>query len=86
MYNLDSTAPIDPAADPLPELTGELPPAPALTTRRSLYVPLRLKFALVLTLAAAWMAFSVWLSQSWLGELSQVTGFAVALMVIAFIA
>ncbi|MDR6841600.1 glycosyltransferase family 2 protein [Pseudoxanthomonas sacheonensis] len=86
MYNLDSTAPIDPAADPFPELTGELSPSPAVTARRGLYVPLRLKFVLVLTLAAAWMGFSVWLSQSWLGELSQVTGFAVALMVIAFIA
>lgn len=87
MYNLDSTAPIDPAADPLPELTGEsLPAAPVLAAHRGLYVPLRLKFALVLTVAAAWMGFSVWLSQSWLGELSQVTGFAVALMVIAFIA
>lgn len=86
MYNLDSTAPLDPAAGPLPELTGEHPAAPALVARRGLYVPLRLKFALVLTLAAAWMGFSVWLSQSWLGELSHVTGFAVALLVIAFIA
>lgn len=88
MYTLDSTAPAGPSADPLPELTGEqlFSAAPVLAPRRGLYVPLRLKFTLVLTLAAAWMVFSVWLSQSWLGELSQVTGFAVALMVIAFIA
>lgn len=86
MYNLDSTSPIDPADGSLPELTGELSLTPALAARRGLYVPLRLKFALVLTLAAAWMGFSVWLSQSWLGELSHVTGFAVALVVIAFIA
>jgi biofilm PGA synthesis N-glycosyltransferase PgaC len=86
MYNLDSTAPFDPAAGPLPELTSKHPAAPALVARRGLYVPLRLKFALVLALAAAWMGFSVWLSQSWLGELSHVTGFAVALVVIAFIA
>jgi len=87
MYNLDSTAPIDPPG-PLPDLTGEFSPAPvaAAAARRSLYVPLRLKFALVLVLAAAWMGFSVWLSQSWLDELSQVTGFAVALLVIAFVA
>src|SRR5688572_16382098 len=87
MYNLDSTAPAGPSADPLlPGLAGEPIPALALAARRGFYVPLRLKFTLVLTLAAAWMGFSVWLSQSWLGELSQVTGFAVALMVIAFIA
>lgn len=86
MYNLDSTAPLDPAAGPFPELTGEPAPTPALAARRGLYVPLRVKFALILTFAAAWMGFSVWLSQSWLGELSQVTGFAVALVVIAFIA
>ena len=86
MYNLDSTAPLDPAASPFPELTGEPAPTPALAARRGLYVPLRVKFALILAFAAAWMGFSVWLSQSWLGELSQVTGFAVALLVIAFIA
>lgn len=86
MYNLDSSTPLDPASGPLPELTGEPAPAPALAERRGLYVPLRVKFVLILTLAAAWMGFSVWLSQSWLGELSQVTGFAVALVVIAFIA
>ena len=85
MYNLDSTAPIDPT-DPLPDLVGEFSPAPAAAARRGLYVPLRIKFALVLILAAAWMGFSVWLSQSWLDELSHVTGFAVALLVIAFIA
>ena len=86
MYNLDSSAPLDQASGPLPELTGEPAPAPALAERRGLYVPLRVKFVLILTLAATWMGFSVWLSQSWLGELSQVTGFAVALVVIAFIA
>lgn len=86
MYDLDSTAPINPAADPFCERISELSPAPAVAAGRGLYVPLRLKFVLVLTLALAWMGLSVWLSQSWLGELSQVTGFAVALVVIAFIA
>ena len=56
------------------------------SARKAFYVPLRLKFALVLVFASAWMGLSIWLSQAWLGELSQVVGFALALVVIAFIA
>ncbi len=60
-------------------------PSPSLLRRR-FYVPLRMKFSLVLALACAWMAFSIWLSQPWLTELSRVIGFALAITVIVFIA
>ncbi|HZF98584.1 MAG TPA: glycosyltransferase [Pseudoxanthomonas sp.] len=70
---------------PLPELLPVLAPAPT-ASRRRLYVPLRLKFTLVLLFATLWMGLSVWLSQSWLGELSHVVGFGLALVIITFIA
>jgi biofilm PGA synthesis N-glycosyltransferase PgaC len=76
-----STPEYDAAGLPAPAIEH----APASKTGR-LYVPLRLKFMLVLLFAAAWMALSVWLSQTWLGELSHVIGFGLALTVIVFIA
>jgi biofilm PGA synthesis N-glycosyltransferase PgaC len=86
MYNLDAAPVLDPVADPSCEPAGEPSRTPAPGARHRVYVPLRLKFALILVLAAGWMGFSVWLSQPWLGELSHVVGYAVALVVIAFIA
>ncbi|HLM52759.1 MAG TPA: glycosyltransferase [Pseudoxanthomonas sp.] len=70
-------------AHPLPE---PLPAPASVTSRPRLYVPLRLKFTLVLLFATLWMGLSVWLSQSWLGELSHVVGFGLALVIITFIA
>ncbi|KFN46075.1 glycosyltransferase family 2 protein [Arenimonas metalli] len=57
-----------------------------LPRRRGFYVPVAVKFMLVLALALAWMAFSVWLSQPWLGELTRLAGLPFALVTIAFIA
>jgi biofilm PGA synthesis N-glycosyltransferase PgaC len=54
--------------------------------RRRLYLPVPTKFALVLLGSLAWAALSVYLSLPWLGGLSVVTGFWMALFVIAFIA
>jgi biofilm PGA synthesis N-glycosyltransferase PgaC len=54
--------------------------------RPRIYVPVAAKFFLILGLAAAWMAFSVWLSLPWLRELSATFGFSLALLSIAFIA
>lgn len=51
-----------------------------------LYVPVPVKFTLVLVAAFLWMAASIWLSQPWLGELTRVAGFWLALFTIAFIA
>ncbi|MEJ1095045.1 MULTISPECIES: glycosyltransferase [unclassified Pseudoxanthomonas] len=53
---------------------------------RRFYVPVRLKYVLVLIVALAWVAASVKLSQPWLNELSKPIGFGLALFVIAFIA
>ncbi|TDK22337.1 glycosyltransferase family 2 protein [Luteimonas aestuarii] len=56
------------------------------TERRRFYVALRLKYALILLAAVAWVALSVKLSQPWLQELSKPLGFGLALFIIAFIA
>ena len=53
---------------------------------RRFYVPVRLKYTLVLLVSLAWAALSVKLSQPWLSELSKPLGFALAVFVIAFIA
>lgn len=65
------------------------PPAPAPVPApgyRRFYVPVRIKYVLVLTIALAWAALSVQLSQPWLHELSTHVGFALALLIITFIA
>ncbi len=84
MYDLDSPPPVNDdslaAVDPAPEAVV------ARTRRKRLYVPVRVKFTLVLCFALLWVAFSVWLSQNWLHELAKPIGFALALIVIAFIA
>ncbi len=53
---------------------------------RRFYVPVPVKFVLVLTFALAWMGVSILLSRPWLQGLSVVLGFAAAVFVIAFIA
>ena len=53
---------------------------------RRFYLPVRLKYLLVLMVALAWAALSIRLSQPWLRELSMHVGFALALVVITFIA
>ncbi|WP_374603784.1 glycosyltransferase [Arenimonas sp.] len=62
---------------------GDSPPAPR---RGGFYLPVPAKFALVLALAAAWTAASVWLSLPWLRELSLLAGLPLALVAIGFIA
>lgn len=56
------------------------------SSQRRLYVPIPVKFVLVLLGAFAWMGLSIYLSQPWLEGLTRVVGFALALFVIAFIA
>ncbi|RSB44131.1 glycosyltransferase [Brevundimonas sp. 357] len=53
---------------------------------RRLYLPIPAKFALALTLAIAWTALSVWLSQRWLADLANVSSWIFALIAIGFIA
>ena len=75
----DTTIPMPPDS-PLPVLS-----APA-GGRRRFYVPVRVKYVLVLIVALAWVAVSVKLSEPWLNELSKPIGFGLALFVITFIA
>ncbi|GAB2505933.1 glycosyltransferase [Pseudoxanthomonas sangjuensis] len=49
-------------------------------------MPVRVKYALVLLVALAWLALSVKLSQPWLQQLSGLIGYWPALLVITFIA
>lgn len=53
---------------------------------RRLYLGVRSKFLLALTIAIAWTALSVWLSQRWLVDLAEVTNWPFALIAIIFIA
>jgi poly-beta-1,6-N-acetyl-D-glucosamine synthase len=59
---------------------------PGAQARRRFYVPLRLKYTLVLFLALLWVGLSIKLSQPWLHELSKPLGFGLAVFIIAFIA
>lgn len=88
MYTIDTAMAPDPTSDPLPDsyVAQPVPATASAVSRKTLYMPLRLKFAVVLAFASSWMALSVWLSQSWLGELSHVVGLGLAVVVIAFIA
>jgi biofilm PGA synthesis N-glycosyltransferase PgaC len=53
---------------------------------RNVYLPVPAKFLIALSIAVAWTALSVWLSQPWLRDLADVTGWALAIFVITFIA
>ena len=53
---------------------------------RRLYLGVRSKFLLALTIAIAWTALSVWLSHRWLVDLAAVTNWPFALIAIIFIA
>lgn len=64
---------------------ADAPLAPAPHARR-FYVPVRVKYVLVMMASIAWTALSVKLSMRWLHELSQPIGFVPALIIIAFIA
>ena len=86
----DSTSLLAPAEREPDSPDSVFNPAPdaaatALPWRR-FYVPVRLKYTLVLLVSLAWAALSVKLSQPWLSELSKPLGFALAVFVIAFIA
>lgn len=54
--------------------------------RRWIYLPVRLKFSLILLIALAWSTFSFMLAQRWIHDLSQLTGSVLAYVVIFGIA
>jgi biofilm PGA synthesis N-glycosyltransferase PgaC len=68
------------------ELRRAEPPPVRDGDRDSLYLPVAAKYVIVLAIATAWAALSVWLSRPWLAELSTHVGWALALLAIAFIA
>jgi len=65
-----------PANQPLPETWPVLAEEPSLTppagptSHRRLYIPLRLKFALIWTISFSWVALSIWLAIPWISDLS----------------
>lgn len=61
-------------------------PLPIPHSARRLYIPVPVKFVLVLLFALAWMSISIVLSRPWLQGLSVIVGFATAVFVITFIA
>ena len=56
------------------------------TSNSSLYVAVRLKFALALAASMGWLALSVWVALPWIVELSRLVGHALAIMIVAGIA
>lgn len=50
------------------------------------HLTVRLKFLVALSVAIAWCALSIWLSEPWLHDLANVVGWALAIFVITFIA
>ncbi|MGV8931984.1 MAG: glycosyltransferase [Luteimonas sp.] len=72
--------------DPTSSLATQLGLSEPLEPWRGFYVPIRAKFAIALTAALVWTAFSVWLSLLWLDDLSRLLGLPLALFVITFVA
>lgn len=56
------------------------------TAASGVYIPVHTKFAIALSIAIVWTAFSVWLSQPWLHDLADIVGWTLAIFVITFIA
>ena len=54
--------------------------------RRLVYLPIRVKFAIAFAIATAWMVLSIYLSLTWLHDLSLTIGRPLALYLITFIA
>ena len=50
------------------------------------YVPVRVKYATALIVAGAWLALSTWLAQEWMRDLAAITGWPIALLIVAGIA
>ena len=86
MYDDLSAAPHCAGDGVAPRGESEAAPVVRQEPRRRLYLPVPAKFALVLLGSLVWAGLSVYLSLPWLDGLSAVTGFWLALFVIAFIA
>ncbi|MFJ4290484.1 glycosyltransferase [Cupriavidus sp. NPDC089707] len=51
-----------------------------------IYVPVRIKFAVALAVAAGWTAFSVWMAQQWMSDLTSRVGVVAAALLVGGIA
>lgn len=51
-----------------------------------MYVPVKTKFALSLTLANLWLFLSIYLSRFWVADLAHHTGWFLSIFIITFIA
>ncbi len=67
-------------------LQTAIPAGDTKRARTNFYIPVRLKFTISFIAAALWMAFSIWISLSWLNDLGQTLGRPLALFLIVFIA
>lgn len=70
----------------LAPLRGYALPADAVLPRRRFYVPVPVKYVFALVLATCWLLFSISVSQPWMEDLSNVTHWLFALVVLALIA
>ena len=55
-------------------------------SKRPYYLPVKSKFFLSTLISTVWVALSWYLAQSWISDLSQVTGYLAAVLIIFFIA
>ena len=70
----------------MPRPRGQALPVEAPVHHRRFYLPIRLKFAIALILATAWLLFSIIVSQPWMDDLGRVTHPLFALFALTFIA
>jgi biofilm PGA synthesis N-glycosyltransferase PgaC len=84
-----ASVPVDRSATDSPRLDSSwhqaTPPTRTASTSE-LYLSVRSKFAVALSVSIAWTALSVWLSQPWLRDLASVVGWPLSIFVISFIA
>jgi biofilm PGA synthesis N-glycosyltransferase PgaC len=71
-----------------PDVVADTGEQGAISHRRSgrAYMPVRAKFLVAITVALCWVALSVWLSQPWLAELSEVLPRQAATLIITLVA
>jgi biofilm PGA synthesis N-glycosyltransferase PgaC len=82
----DAPAPIDPGASGMRRSYEPEPGWSALRLVRRRYLTVGQKFALATTFASCWLAFSVWVSLPWIGQLAHVVDTVPAVIVITLLA
>lgn len=75
-----------PGLGPAPGVIAPQVGLPSESGRRRGYIPVRVKLAIIMVFATAWFAFSLWLAQPWIEELSAAISSPLAWFVIGGIA